>query len=331
MYFFGGFFSTCNSTSCGLILRDDDTAIPVFNTFGNNDEKLTDKGSYGDSAKYIDKWWATFIDVPDSPSQLAPWTGTAASNLWNMTFADNYQIWLIHFGGWNDTPIDPRRGGSYTRSNMETDVIAGAQHMRDLADAAGKTIFCNLDGDADYDYFNRGTTYRTFVSKCHFALLEQQGVGFDGQYVTETNWLRRINIFQDIAQNTNTIPVIDATNLGGQGNLWYHTAGMLLAKEPGKGMIYFQSSIPSGANLTKLKNLDCGNPKIPAGRSDSNFYLVTNSYYRRDWDNCVILVNPKTVATSSISLGGNYTNVETGGTVSSITLQPHTGVILTPQ
>lgn len=331
-YFFGGYFSSCSADNgnganrdCGLILRDDDAATPVHNLWSNvPNEKMTDKGSYGDSGKFIDKWFADFIDVPDSPSQLAAWTGTAASNLWNMVFADNYQIWTLVDGGLSDTPIDPRRGGSYTRANMETDAIAGASHLRDLADTAGKKLFCNMDGDADYHYFERGTTYRTWVSKCHFVLLEQQGVDFGGNYVTEAHWLRRMQIVQDIGKNTNTIPVIDATNLGGQNNLWYHAAGLLLAKEPGKGMLYFQSNIPSGTNLDKLRTLDCGVPL-------EDFRVVINTYYRRDWEHCVILVNPKGTSTGSISLGGNFTNLETGATVSSITLAAHKGAILVAQ
>jgi len=205
-YFFGGYSASCTADNgnganrdCGLVLRNTSSAVPVYNAWGNNAEKLMDKGSYGDSSKFIDKWFADFIDVPDSPSQLAAWTSTAASNNWNMVFVDNFQIWVQPDGGLGGIPIDPRRGGSYTQSNIETDALAGASHLRSLADAAGKKLFCNMDGDADYHYFERGTTYRTWVSKCHFVLLEQQGVDFGGNYVTEAHWLRRMNIFQDIA------------------------------------------------------------------------------------------------------------------------------------
>lgn len=330
-YFFGGYFSTCNSSSCGLILRANSSAVPVFNVYGNNNEKLTDRGSYGDSTKFIDKWYADFIDVPNSPSQLAAWTGTAATNLWNMTFADNFQIWFLQDGGWSATPIDPRRGGNYTQTNMETDAIAGAQHLRDLADADGKKLFCNMDGDADYHYFERGTTYRTWVSKCHFVLLEQSVRDFGGNLVSETHWLRRVNIVKDIAQNTTTIPVADGTNLAGQANLWYAAATLLMGKESGKGMLYFQANIPSATNLNKLSTLDCGTPQ-------GNFFEVNSQYYRRNWSKdggistaCIILANPKTATTSSISLGGNYTDLETGATVSSVTLNAKTGKILVAQ
>jgi hypothetical protein len=98
----------------------------------------------------------------------------------------------------------------------------------------------------------------------------------------------------------------------------------LLVKENGKGMIWFGSNIPSSEDLTKMLTLDCGIPT-------EDYHLVTNSYYRRDWVNCIILVNPKTGSTGSISLGGNYTNLETGDTVSSITLSAKTGAILVVQ
>jgi len=321
-YYFGGYFSSCTSTSCGLILRDDDATVPVFNAFGNNNEKLTDKGSYGDSTKFIDKWFNDFLDMPNSPSQLAAWTGTAASNSWNMTFMDNYSLWLIQDGGWSDIPIDPRRTGSYTQANYETDAIAGMTRMRTLADSAGKKLFCNIDGDPYYHYFERLSTYRTWVSKCDYVLLEQSVRDFGGNLLTETNWLRGVNIVKDIAKNTTTIPVIDFTNLAGQTYLWYAASTLLLGKEAGKGMGYLQANIPSAANLTKLKNLNCG---VPVG----DFFEVASSYYRRNWTSCIILVNPKTAATGSISLGGTYTNLETGASVTSISSLPaKSGVIL---
>jgi len=82
-----------------------------------------------------------------------------------------------------------------------------------------------------------------------------------------------------------------------------------------------------GAGTTTLNNmltLDCGQPL-------EDFHLISNSYYRRDWEKCIIIVNPKTGSTGSISLGGSYTDIETGGSVSSIVLPAKSGAILIEQ
>lgn len=159
------------------------------------------------------------------------------------------------------------------------------------------------------------------MDEVDFALFEEWVYDWQGPAESETIWLRRVNAAQDMIKNRRAIPVVD----GQYGaSLWYGLASLLLVKENGKGMIWFGSNIPSSEDLTKMLTLDCGIPT-------EDYHLVSNSYYRRDWVNCIILVNPKTGSTGSISLGGNYTNLETGDTVSSITLSAKTGAILVVQ
>lgn len=327
-YAYGGFSASCSADNgnganrdCGLILRDNDSAVEVHNPWSNvPNEKLTDYGSYGDSGMFIDKWYAYHIDVQDSPAELAFYSGTAATNNWNLFFLDNYQIYNLVLGGWSDDAIDPRRGGTYTRANRETDALAGMAHMRTLADADGMKLFCNMDGDTDYEYFNRGTTYPTWINKCDYGLLEQWANDFNENPVSEADWLRRVNIAKDMIQNLSVEPIVN----GWFGDMWYNLATLLLVRENGKGMIYWQSDIPGTGDLTKMNNLDCGQPL-------EDFQLISNSYYRRDWEECIILVNPKTGSTGSISLGGSYTDIETGGSVSSIVLPAKSGAVLIKQ
>jgi hypothetical protein len=56
-------------------------------------------------------------------------------------------------------------------------------------------------------------------------------------------------------------------------------------------------------------------------------YYQTSNCYARDFENGKVVVNPST-STFTVSLGGSYRNLDTGATVSSITLLPRSGAIL---
>jgi hypothetical protein len=311
-------FQTCSSVTddCGYLLKENPNNTPVTNNWsGGGHEKLTDRGNPDFITYYMDLW----VD-PGSVAGTG-YTGTAVERKWNLRFLDNFMIWIVPFGGWSDTPMNPRTNADYTQVEMEVDVIAGAQNLLDRCAIENCVLFANIWSDFDSEYFNR-PAYSQAMDKVDFALYEQwaYNVGTEAA-LSETDWLRHVNSAQDIAKNRRAIPVVD----GKYGaSMWYSLASLLLAKENGKGMIWFQASYPNAADINKMLTLDCGLPV-------EDYVLVSSSYYKRDWDNCIILVNPKTGSTGSISLGGNYMNLETGETVSSITLSTKTGAILVAQ
>lgn len=317
-YSYRPYYATCDANSCGKVLRGS-TAVPVYNSWGNNNEKLMDAGDYGNSSKFIDMWFNDVLDLPDS-SPFTPWTATAASASRNLVFLDNYAIWPIAYGGWNTTPLDPRRGGTYTRTNMETDAIAGMTHMKSLAATNSIKLFGNIASEMDLDYFSRGTAYPNWVSQVDYCLFEYWGNDVNGNPVNETYWTNRLAIAKDMIKNNRCEPIVN----GHYGNKWYNLGMLLLVRENGKGMIYWQSSIPSAGDLTKLNNASCGTPTTDA-------YLVGSAYYRRDWTNCIILVNYKAASAGTVNLGGNYTNIETGATVSSVSMTAYTAYTLQAQ
>ncbi len=318
LYGDGGVFQACSNETdvCGWVLKDNDALIPVAHGFGLDHEKLTDRGNADFNNFFMDY----FEDMPDTPASLAEIEGTYITRETNLRFLDNFHSWILEDGGWSDTPMNPRTNADYAQSQMDADVLAGVQVLRARADLTGTVLFANIWSDVESHYFDRAV-YAQLMDEVDFALFEEWVYDWQGPAESETIWLRRVNAAQDMIKNRRAAPVVD----GRSGvSLWYGLASLLLVKENGKGMIWFQSDIPTSGDLTKMLTLDCGIPT-------EDYHLVTNSYYRRDWVSCIILVNPKTGSTGSISLGGNYTNLETGDTVSSITLSAKTGAILVVQ
>lgn len=319
LYGDGGVFQTCSNETdvCGWVLKDNDALIPVAHGFGFDHEKLTDKGNPDYNNFFMDY----FEDMPDTPASLADYEGTYITRETNLRFLDNFQSWVLHFGGWSDTPMNPRTNADYTRAEMDADVLAGVQVLRARADLINVVLFANIWSDIEGEYFDR-PIYAQLMDEVDYALFEEWTYDAGSEVAeSETNWLRRVNAAQDVIKNRRAVPVVD----GQYGaSFWYSLASLLLVKENGKGMIWFGATLPSAGDLTKMLTLDCGIPT-------EDYHLVSNSYYRRDWVNCIILANPKTGSTGSINLGGNYMNLETGDTVSSITLSAKTGAILVAQ
>ena len=71
--------------------------------------------------------------------------------------------------------------------------------------------------------------------------------------------------------------------------------------------------------LQKVKGIHLGNP--------IKIFAYLNNAYQRDWQYGKVIVNPSDSKTVTISLGGNYRDVETGSIVSSITLAPKKGKV----
>jgi len=322
LYDDGGAFQPCSNETdvCGYMLKDNDALIPVAHGFGFDHEKLTDRGNPDFNNFFMDY----FEDMPDTPASLAAYEGTNVDKDWNLRFLDNFHSWILEAGGWSDTPMNPRTNADYTRSQMDADVLDAAEILRARADLVNVFLFANIWSDVESEYFDR-PIYALLMDEIDFALFEEWAYDWQGPAESETIWLRRVNAAQDMIKNRRAVPIVDG-EFG--ASYWYSLASLLLVKENGKGMIWFwygSSSFPSSGDLTKMLSLDCGQP------SGVDYQLVSSSYYRKDWDNCIILVNPKTGSTGSISLGGNYTNLETGATVSSITLSAKTGAILVAQ
>lgn len=64
------------------------------------------------------------------------------------------------------------------------------------------------------------------------------------------------------------------------------------------------------------------------GTPTNTYYELSNGAWRRDFTGGIVLVNPSASATATVSLGGTYTNTANSSKVTSVTLGPTTGAIL---
>jgi hypothetical protein len=64
------------------------------------------------------------------------------------------------------------------------------------------------------------------------------------------------------------------------------------------------------------------------GQPTNSYYELSDGVYRRDFSGGIVLVNPSPSATETLVLGGTYTDTEDNSQLSSVTLKPTSGVIL---
>lgn len=289
------------------VLKDTSGAI-VFNPYIPA-EDLMDHGN----PNFVDFYFDYFIQVPSSVAG-GRWQGTCTDRAWNMRFLDNYNVydpWM-----WSSMPVNPATNQPYTQGDREQDILNASQRLRERADneAGGLKYIVNVWNDIDIDYFNRNV-YPQLMQYVDYALFETWTSQMDGTPESEAVWLNRVLIAQDMIQNRRAEPVVQ----GGFGNFWYALSTLLLVRENGKGMIYTQDMV-SDAVLQEVKGLNLGNPL--------GIFAYLNNVYQRNWQYGKVIVNPSDTQTVTVSLGGNYTDVETGNIVSSVTLSPKTGKIL---
>jgi hypothetical protein len=163
-------------------------------------------------------------------------------------------------------------------------------------------------------YFDR-EIYPELMQYIDYALFEAWTTNGEGAPVSEEVWLRRVLVAQDMIQNRRVEPVVQAE----WGDFYYALASLLLVRENGKGMIWSQTMY-SDSLLKKLNSLDMGKP------TQSMVYL--SGAYQRNWERGKVVVNPSDSKTVTVSLGGNYKDLETGSIVNSITLAPKKGKVL---
>ncbi len=230
---------------------------------------------------------------------------------------DNYLVFAPW--AWSAMPVNPVTKKPFTQAEREQDVLDATKRLRERADneAGGLKYFANVWSDVDSEYFNRDI-YPELMQYLDYAYFETWTSNPDGQPESETIWLRRVMAAQDMIQNRRAEPVVQT----GFGDFWYALSTLLLVRENGRGMAYAQNFLPDDL-LQKVKGIQLGKPL--------KIFAYLNNAYQRDWQYGKVIVNPSDTKTVTISLGGNYRDVETGSIVSSVTLQPKKGkIFVTP-
>jgi TGF-beta propeptide len=273
-------------------------------------ESMVDHGNMD----FVDFYFDFFIQVPSTIAG-GRWKGTYTERSWNMRFLDNYNVYLPDGWGWSSRPINPATGKEFTQVEREQDILSASARLRQLADteANGLKYFVNVFNDVEALYFDRDM-YPELMQYIDYAMYEAWTTNLSGEPVSEDIWRRRVLAAQDMIQNRRAEPVVQV----GVGDFWFALSSLLLVRENGKGMIWSQDMF-SDAVLQKLNSLDMGKP------TQSMVYL--SGAYQRNWERGKIVVNPNDTKTVTVSLGGNYKDLETGSIVNSVTLAPKKGKV----
>ncbi len=262
---------------------------------------------------FVDFYFDYFIEIPSSIGN-GRWEGTYKEKSWNMRFLDNYLVYAPW--AWSSLPVNPATGKTITREEREQDVLNATKKLRQRADneAGGLKYFANIWSDVEAEYFDRDI-YPELMQYLDYVLFETWTSNPEGVPESEEIWMRRVLAAQDMIQNRRAEPVVQT----GYGDFWYALSTLLLVTENGRGMAWTKTML-SDSVLQKLKDFDLG---VPLGV----FAFIDNAY-QREWQKGKVIVNPADSGTVTISLGQNYEDVETGNTVSSVTLPPKKGKIL---
>jgi hypothetical protein len=230
-----------------------------------------------------------------------------------MRFLDNFVVYGPE--SWSPMPVNPATGKTFTREEREEDLLSAAIRLRQLADteAGGLRYFINVWSDVESQYFDRDI-YPELMQYMDYAFFETWTSNPDGQPVSEEIWLRRVMAAQDMIQNRRAEPVVQSRF----GDFWYALATLLLVRENGRGMIWSQD-ILSDSLLQKITSISMGKPL--------GIFVFSSGAYQRQWERGKVVVNPSDSKTVTVSLGGNYKDVETGSIVNSVTLGPKKGKI----
>lgn len=292
----------------GWVVKDKNGAT-VYNVWLPH-EHMVDHGNMD----FVDFYFDFFIQVPSTIAG-GRWKGTYTDRAWNMRFLDNFNVYLPDGWGWSSRPINPATGNEFTQNEREQDILSAAARLRQLADteANGMKYMVNVWNDVEAMYFDRNI-YPELMQYLDYALFEEWTAKSNGSPVSEGVWLRRVLEAQDMIQNRRAEPVVQAE----WGDFWYALSSLLLVRENGKGSIWSQAMF-SDAILQKLNSLNMGNPL------QSMVFL--GGAYQRNWERGKVVVNPNDTKTVTVSLGGNYKDLETGNIVNSITLAPKKGKV----
>jgi hypothetical protein len=240
-------------------------------------------------------------------------------------FLDQMGIAPLDTGYVTSIPVNPATGKKYTKSEWLTATRGMAIKVRDAI--SPKPVFINglLNGPAYFDSTAPTSKLLTGMTGGMIETFVRPPNSPIDSYGTVSNWKKNVDILVDSAVKKKQILAMTkvwVTATQAQKDQWhmYALASFLLGHQPGYTsfeFLYDRSLVFDH----RYWNVDLGVPLA--------HYSSSSGLYRRSFRRGLVLVNP-TNSSLTTTLSGTYRNLATGNTVSgAITIQPHTGVILT--
>ena len=220
-------------------------------------------------------------------------------------------------------PINPATGRVWTKAEWlrATAALAGK-----VSAFVSKPVLGNGFGNGPR-YFDRTAPSKVLLTGAVGSTAEawlRAPAASAGSYETEAQWKQEIDFLADA--NTAGSVALTMTKTWGGGTAaqkeayrQYALASFLLGNG-GHSYFYFSADRPdAGTADSPLYHLPLGSPTGP--------YTHPSGVYQRAFTNGRVVVNPST-ATVRLALGAAY-RTPSGGSVTSVTLPPHTAQILT--
>jgi hypothetical protein len=228
------------------------------------------------------------------------------------------------FAGYNNTlAVDPATGRNWTKMNW---LKATSNLAAQVAAATGKPVLGNGFGDGQR-YFDPSGPSRLLLGGTTGSTAEvwlKTPRAPATSFENEAQWKQDVDMLADANQAggvalTMTKTWGSGTTAQKQAYRLYALATFLLGNG-GHSYFYFTGDRHDPATTdSSLYHLPLGSP--------TGTYARVGGVYQRTFSNGRVLVNP-TTANVTVPLGGSY-RTSGGATVTTLTLRPHTGEILT--
>lgn len=219
-------------------------------------------------------WFDMFLQVPVAVGG-SQFIGTNVSKGWTVGFFDNG---LGYGMPWWWTCNPP----GMTKASRYASVLSAFDNYRAWSDQNNIKIFINgwSDVTAEGFYFPDVSFFGSWMNKVDYVLFEQWMSETGGKLCPLNRIKNYINVAHDMVQNRHANPVFQ----GEWGDRWLQVGAMLLVRDKGKGMMWYQT-FPDSI-LTKLKELNLGEGKP--------FKVESNGLYTREFDKGLVIVNSTT-------------------------------------
>jgi hypothetical protein len=260
---------------------------------------LMDIGSSG--------WRQHYTNWVNEYLSLYSFDGIFADDVWN---SFNFDVWTV------PSSEIPAEIGEHWHSDM----LGMIEFVK--ASIGDKLLVVNTGNNGDYVYACDGKMEEEFVHPSWYPI-----DAFHDYYI---NWENKVNNLRDLSQAGKYYLVLPGTIISKNPTaaeleevhdmLVYCFSSYLLGASGEKasfGFNGFYSNDGSGGYYEEF-DVSLGSPL--------NAYYLMDTVYSRDFSNGKVLVNP-TTSSHTVNLGGEYKTLD-GQTVSSVTLDDHSGIIL---
>jgi hypothetical protein len=323
-------------------MRSVETRFAEYTTFLNNGWLLRDT-SGALIATDVPNSYLVDVGNPAYQTWMGNYINSAINDVgYDGVFADNSLFWGCDlFWSVSSTPINPRTNQPWADAECRQALIGLHKAIKNAI--GSKILLCNgiYNGDRFYQHQSNYMEYLT-SSPLDGIMIEGGWYPYADQgamWMSEQQWLNAVNLLaflqnNFLAEHTNrfSVSICQLRNLDGtqisfpagctekQMATYCYTSTLLGIKNDQNYLGLFESSNWNVQYMQPLNNVFVGNPI-------NDYYIIAGTHvYARDFSNGKVLVNP-TTSSYTISLGGNYKNLD-GSTVSSITMNAHSGEIL---